>query len=123
LNARQKLAEAHAGMTADEIREHALALAGVVEGQDQLLRTVVETAVQLREFVDITREALLDIHTAVRNAQHLAQSRRKREARELINAIVELKVCRDRIEPFDTSAFVPAETAWPEIFSPKGTRT
>jgi hypothetical protein len=120
-SARDRLAKAHNGMSGDEIAEHALALAAVVESQDQLLRNVVETAVQLRELVDVTIKVLTDVQTAVRRAQSLTSSHRKREARELVAEIAAMPLFRDQVEQFHASTFVPAEDAWPEIFSPKGT--
>ena len=122
--AKAALAAAHEGMTEAEIAEHATCLAMVVAGNDDAASAQFEGFATVTRTNDSLRKMARNIAICLRQVKNLNSAHRKGEARRLLDEMIEattpfLNDDTVGIEPFRPIA---AEEAWPDIFTPKGTR-
>ncbi|MEQ1953602.1 hypothetical protein [Mesorhizobium sp. CN2-181] len=117
MTAAEKLAEAHKSMPPEDIAEHALALAMVVESQDNLIRSLVEDIDGCRTGVTNTVSAFRSMQIAVRTVASANASRRFSDARKMIAELADIPVMDEPVIP--APLYIPAEESWPEIYSPK----
>ncbi len=119
------LAKAHERMTDAEIRGHACALAIVSASADSLTVSFFE---QNRRLIEALRqECDLRRHVAilVRQAESHFASKRYSEGRDIIHAIACAAgdlIENHPIEALDQHLFKTIVEAWPDAYSPKGSK-
>ncbi|RWC17049.1 MAG: hypothetical protein EOS51_18135 [Mesorhizobium sp.] len=103
-------------MAPEDIAEHALALATVVESMDETIRQqnaiISSTAVSFSNAVHAFRQA----QDAIRTVNTLNERRRFKDARELVTHAAGLDLVE--VPLVMPPKFISAEEAWPEVFSP-----
>lgn len=125
-DARISLADAHVGMTTAEISEHATCLAAVIVSQEEFIRSNMELINSLQELTAVQSRCLHNISIALRHVASLSGDGKKRAARlALADLRRDLLPVLSAPKPpvFNTAtAFVPMLDAWPDAFTPKGTK-
>lgn len=107
-------------MTLEEIAEHALCLAQCLESSDEANKSAAELCRDLIAAYENAVNQFGALQTVLRRITSLNAARRFKDARRLAAeaAAVELVTVKMPLAP----VHVPADEAWPDIFSPKGSR-
>lgn len=119
-SARDQLAIAHVGMTPAEIAEHALCLAQCVESADEAKKATAEVCRDLIAGYENAVNQFGQLQMVVRRIASLNAARRYRDARKLAAELAAVKLVTVKM-PL-APVHVPAGQAWPDIFSPKGSK-
>ncbi|WP_081177531.1 hypothetical protein [Rhizobium rhizosphaerae] len=126
-DAQQRLSSAYDAMTPEDIRAHALALAGVIASQNIAFASTVGT---IRVMVDLRRQErafFKSVMLEIRRAASMQATHRQKDARRHIASLA------DAVGPLlqamngeDLDAmndpvthFLDLRDAWPDVFDPK----
>lgn len=121
--ARDQLALAHERMMPGEIAEHALALADVVESQNEVVLFLLDLITKFETSLDTSDRTRIAAQTAMRQIASLFASNRKKAARDFLRDAAAVEMVRTDRPKVDRTRFVPADVAWPDIFNPKGSKS
>lgn len=117
------LTAAHEGMTIDEIRGHALALAGCLQANDEALASVTATAAGSRQIATRQAELLRNFALLTRQA---ASAIAVGDQATTNSVVISLAIATGNLlDPPPIPALpdhVPLLEAWPDAFSPKGSK-
>lgn len=120
-----RLSKAHETMTDAEIRGHACALAIVAASADALSVSLFEQNQRLAASLTQEREIRHNMAILARQAESHFVAQRDSEGREIIQALA--KAIGDLIEnhpvaALDQTLFKTIIEAWPDAYSPKGSK-
>lgn len=119
------VAKAHETMTDAEIRGHACALAIVAASADALSVSLLEENQRLVGALKQEREIRHNMAILARQAESHFASKRNSEGREIVHALA--RAVGDLIEnhpvaAMDQNLFKTIVEAWPDAYSPRGTK-